>query len=119
VDLLTELLRHHHGVPLTATPPATNFFFTAGFAGLLAVVAAVIAFWASTRNSVKERWWKRAEYALNLVINGNQAQQLVGIKMLDTLKTRNTAEADFLKTASDLILDPDADGHTDDERPDE
>ena len=116
MDAIIELCRHCHNVPSPAAQP-TNFFLSAGFAGILAVVAAGIAFFASTRNSKRERWWKRAEYALDLVLSGDEGKQLVGIKMLNTLKTRDTGEADFLKAASDLILDPDSAGVTDTDLP--
>lgn len=95
-----------------------SFFNSAGFAGFLAVAAAVIAFYASTRNSRKERWWRRAEYALDRTLSSNEAEQLVGLAMLTTLKSRDKHEQDFIQAAADLFLDPAADGDdVDDELP--
>lgn len=93
------------------------FAQTPGFAGILAVVAAIIAFWASTRNSRKERWWKRAEYALDRTLSTDEAEQLVGLAMLHSLRSRDQREQDFIKAATDVFLDPNADGDDTDDVP--
>lgn len=59
------------------------FAQTPGFAGVLAVVAAIVAYAAAARNSKKERWWKRAEYAMNLTLSADESVQLAGLEMLD------------------------------------
>lgn len=95
-----------------------TFAQTPGFAGVLAVLAAVVAYTASTRNAKKERWWKRAEYALNLTLSGDESVQLAGLEMLDSLKSRNKREQAFIRAATNWFLDPDGDGdHADDAVP--
>ena len=81
------------------------FAQTPGFAGVLAVLAAVIAYAASVRNAKKDRWWNRAEYALNLTLSSDESVQLAGLEMLDSLKSRDPREQEFISAATHWFLD--------------
>lgn len=81
-----------------------DFAQSPGFAGLLAVVAAVVAYVASTRNARKERWWKRAEYALDLTLSKDESEQQTGLEMLDALASRNPEEQAFIAAAIHWFL---------------
>ena len=98
-------------------PSVYGFVTSPGFAGLLAVIAAVIAYVAATGNARRDRWWKRAEYALDRTLSTDEAEQLVGLAMLRTLRSRNHREQDFIKAATDVFLDPNADGDDSDDDP--
>lgn len=93
---------------------AVNWFLlfaqSPGFAGVLAVVAAVIAFAASARNAKRERWWKRAEYAMNLTLSADESVQLAGLEMLDSLKSRDPREQEFISAATHWFLNAAARG---------
>ena len=99
------------------TPSVYGFLTSSGFAGLLAVIAAAIAYVAATGNARRDRWWKRAEYALDRTLSSDEAEQLVGLAMLRTLRSRNGREQDFIKAATDVFLDPNADGDDSDDDP--
>jgi hypothetical protein len=92
-----------------------------GFAGVLAVAAAAIAYYAAARNGRKDRWWKRAEYALNLTLSADEAVQLAGIALLETLLSKDPEEQKFITTAAaGLIPLPDSnDDSATEEDPDE
>ena len=92
-----------------------DFAQSSGFAGVLAVIAAAIAYFAATRNADRGRWWSRAEYALDLTLGKDEATRLVGIEMLRSLRSSDQREQDFIKAAADLILDPNADGDSTDD----
>jgi hypothetical protein len=94
-----------------------DFAQSPGFAGCLAVVAAVIAYIATTRNARKEQWWKRAEYALNLTLSADDTTQITGLEMLDALKSNNELEQRFIEAATHWFLEPaqEANGELDDE----
>ncbi|TFD12873.1 hypothetical protein E3T35_06180 [Cryobacterium sp. TMT1-2-2] len=82
-----------------------DFAQSPGFAGCLAVVAAVIAYIATTKNSRKEQWWKRAEYALNLTLAEEETTQITGLEMLDALESKTEPERAFIKAATQWFLD--------------
>ncbi|WP_104196239.1 hypothetical protein [Cryobacterium sp. M15] len=83
-----------------------DFAQSPGFAGCLAVVAAVIAYIATTKNSRKEQWWKRAEYALNLTLAAEETTQITGLEMLDALESKTKPERAFIEAATQWFLDP-------------
>jgi hypothetical protein len=81
-----------------------DFAQSPGFAGCLAVVAAGIAYIATTRNSRKEQWWKRAEYALNLTLAAEETTQITGLEMLDALESKSKRERLFIEAATQWFL---------------
>jgi hypothetical protein len=83
-----------------------DFAQSPGFAGCLAVVAAVIAYTATTKNARKEQWWKRAEYALNLTLAAEETTQITGLEMLDALGSKTKPERAFIEAATQWFLDP-------------
>lgn len=82
-----------------------DFAQSPGFAGCLAVVAAVIAYTATTKNARKEQWWKRAEYALNLTLAEEETTQITGLEMLDALESKTKPERAFIEAATQWFLD--------------
>lgn len=99
-----------------------DFLTSAGFGGVMAVIAAVIAYLAArhgaasarnqaeedrsqrTRSDRKEQWWARAQWALNEVVKGNAD---IGYKMLDALAESEWAgehESDVIAAATDDAL---------------
>ncbi|WP_136056011.1 DUF4153 domain-containing protein [Microbacterium sp. K24] len=98
---------------------------TPGFGGAAAVVAAAIAFTAA-RNQAgvqrdaqrKEQWWKRAEWALTLVLSDKTETREIGFEVLEALGRSDYAaehETDFvdaatrgLKDAEDVDSEPGA-----------
>jgi len=81
-----------------------DFAQSPGFAGCLAVVAAGIAYVATTRNSRKEQWWNRAEYALNLTLSAEDTAQIAGLEMLDALESKTKPERAFIDAATHWFL---------------
>ena len=81
-----------------------DFAQSPGFAGCLAVVAAVIAYIATTKNARKEQWWKRAEYALNLTLAEEETTQITGLEMLDALESKTKPERAFIEAATQWFL---------------
>ncbi|KGJ72066.1 hypothetical protein GY21_17855 [Cryobacterium roopkundense] len=81
-----------------------DFAQSPGFAGCLAVVAAVIAYIATTKNARKEQWWKRAEYALNLTLAAEETTQITGLEMLDALESKTEPERAFIQAATQWFL---------------
>lgn len=81
-----------------------DFAQSPGFAGCLAVVAAVIAYIATTKNARKEQWWKRAEYALNLTLAEEETTQITGLEMLDALESKTQPERAFIEAATQWFL---------------
>jgi hypothetical protein len=81
------------------TPAAwfSDFVMSSGFAGVLAVVAAVVAYRAATRNAAKERWWRRAEYALNMTTSSDKYIRLAGLEVLSSMQTRDAEERAFFR----------------------
>ena len=69
-----------------------------GIAGVLAVVAAWIAFLAADRQArvtrkaaEREQWWHRVEWALTLARSDHRVDRLIGIRALEPLRTEATA----------------------------
>jgi hypothetical protein len=62
-----------------------DFAQSPGFAGVLAVVAAIVAYAAATKNAKKERWWKRAEYALNMLLSDEAKVRTGGLAILGAM----------------------------------
>lgn len=83
-----------------------DFAQSPGFAGCLAVVAAGIAYIATTKNARKDQWWKRAEYALNLTLAAEETTQITGLEMLDALKSKSKRELAFIDAATQWFLKP-------------
>ena len=83
----------------------SDFAKSAGFAGLLVVVAAVVAYVASTRIASKDRWWKRAEYALNMTLSSDRYERLAGLDLLSSMETRDPGERTFIRIALKWFLD--------------
>jgi uncharacterized membrane protein len=81
-----------------------DFAQSPGFAGLLALVAAIVAYIASTRNASRDRWWKRAEYALDLTLSSDESTQLAGLEMLDSLESKDAREQAFIYAATQWFL---------------
>lgn len=102
-----------------------SFFTSAGFGGVMAVLAAAIAYTAARHSAKsardqaaedrnqrkisdrKEQWWARAEWALNQVANGNQE---LGYRMLNALGESEWAEeheADVIAAATEDALSAD------------
>lgn len=99
-----------------------SFITSAGFGGVMAVIAAVIAY-AAARHSAKsaraqaeedrkqrklsdrkEQWWARAEWALNQVVSGDSE---IGYRMLNALGESEWAdehEADVIAAATEDAL---------------
>lgn len=90
-----------------------TFAQTPGFAGLLAVVAAVIAYSGTVRNARKERWWKRAEYAMNLTLSNDESLQVAGLEMLDSLASKDAREQAFISAATRWPLGLNGSGNDD------
>lgn len=106
---------------------------SAGFGGVAAVVAAVIAFKAANRSAVaaratasadrtqreraerKAQWWLRAQWALDLTLSQDTETRTVGFQVLEALATSEWAEeheADIIAAATERALTQD--GDTDD-----
>ncbi|WP_206445770.1 hypothetical protein [Agrococcus sp. KRD186] len=103
-----------------------DFFTSSGFAGLAAVVAAIVAY-AATRQSVrsssaharadrelaerrdrKAQWWARAEWALNQITTGDAGAAVIGLGVLDALgasEWANEHEVEIVAVALDYALD--------------
>jgi len=81
-----------------------DFAQSPGFAGCLAVVAAGVAYKATTKNARKEQWWKRAEYALNLTLTDEETTQITGLEMLDALNSKGKRERAFIEAATHWFL---------------
>jgi hypothetical protein len=81
-----------------------DFAQSPGFAGCLAVVAAGVAYIATTQNARKDQWWKRAEYALNLTLTDEETTQITGLEMLDALKSKGKRERAFIEAATHWFL---------------
>lgn len=99
-----------------------TFFTSAGFGGVMAVIAATIAYLAARHSAKsartqatadrdqrnlsdrKEQWWARAEWALNQVASGDAE---LGYRMLDALGQSEWAEeheADIIAAATEEAL---------------
>ena len=78
---------------------------SSGFAGVLAVVAAALAYVAAVRNAARQRWWTRAEYALNMTLSSDQYVRLAALDILGSMETRDIAERTFIRVALKWFLD--------------
>ncbi|GAB2449563.1 hypothetical protein HD599_002060 [Conyzicola lurida] len=83
----------------------SDFVMSSGFAGILAVVAAVVAYAAATRNASRERWWRRAESALNMTTSADKYIRLAGLEILGSMKTRDADERTFIRVTIKWFTD--------------
>lgn len=88
---------------------------TPGFAGVAAVIAAVIAFIAASRQSRitreahrKEQWWARAQWALDLTLSDRAENREIGLRTLLALAQSEWAaenEGDIIAAATAWSLE--------------
>lgn len=81
-------------------------------AALIAAGIAVVTLIQRHRADKRDQWWKRAQWAMDLAINGELPAKLVGLKALSQLgqsKLLAREEEEFLfevgAAAQDLVLD--------------
>lgn len=113
--------------PFVVDQPLVRAFITsAGFGGLMAVVAAVIAYAAArhgARSAVKQaekdreqaerherkaQWWSRAQWALNQTVSGETEAAKVGHRVLAALGESEWAEEhefDVIEAATSAALE--------------
>jgi len=82
----------------------SDFAMSSGFAGVLAVVAAIVAYASATKNAAKERWWKRAEFASNMTLSSDPYIRLAGLDMLGSMSTTDAGERTFIRVALKWFL---------------
>lgn len=139
VALFLGLLLGSVGAPLIADERFRRDFFTsAGFAGLAALAAAIVAYAAarhtasssrsqaqadrlqSERARRKAQWWARAEWALTQVATGDGKAAIIGLGVLDALSQSEWAdehEGDVVAAATDIALNASEVSVDADERP--
>lgn len=92
-----------------------EFLTSAGFGGLMAVVAATIAYVAARQAAKAQgsadrtaQWWARARWSLDLTLNEDPSLRKVGYEMLDALGKAEWAkvhEAEFIAAATKRALE--------------
>jgi hypothetical protein len=95
--------------------PLLHWVQTPGFAGIAAVIAAVIAFVAASRQSRitreanrKEQWWARAQWALDLTLSDRAENREIGLRTLLALAESEWAaenEGDIIAAATAWSLE--------------
>lgn len=91
-----------------------SFLTSAGFGGLMAVVAAAIAFRAARHSAQqklktdrKDQWWARAEWALNQIANDNVQLGYQVLIALGSSEWADEHEADVIQAATEIALGAD------------
>ncbi|MDN3311645.1 hypothetical protein QWJ90_11955 [Microbacterium oryzae] len=97
-------------------PWLSDWIATPGFAGVAAIVAALVAFAGVRRQTRLNAWWQRAEWALSLLTREERDDvdlevALAALRVLRQSRLAKKEEQKFVRSIVDVVvLDPAGDG---------
>lgn len=83
-----------------------DFAQSPGFAGVLAVIAAWIAYSAARKNARESQRWNRAETALTMTLSADSSVRKAGLQLLNVSlgHTKDSAEREYIAAALEWFV---------------